>query len=204
MFTNPIPNIKPVNVVITIIALSLFSFSMSNLKTLACGNGWFQTPCNQTTQKAEAVFTEKNQQKLTAIVPNPELQDSVERRNLVNRLQKNNKANKIGYVFLLSDTGSVISNYTIKGKVSSLNSLLTTPDQLVSPNGGQCGMVGASTSLTCYNVASPDLDGSYGKNPDGVFFFTVEGNMIEWSGKYLYSEQPMTLTTPATLSVNVK
>jgi hypothetical protein len=154
------------------------------------------------TQNIEAVLTEKNQERLSKAVPPPALQDSIERRNLVNRLERNNKAEKIGYVFLLSDNGSVITNYTVKGKVSSLNSLLTTPQQLIRYDGRQCN-VGWSSALDCYTVDSPDFDGSYGKNPEGVFFFTSDGNMIEWTGKYLYSEQPMTLSTAPVLTYNL-
>ena len=149
----------------------------------------------QPTQRQEAGLTEDNQKRLTDAVPAPVLQDSIERRNLVERLKRNNKADKIGYVFIISDAGSVITNYTIKGKVSSLNSLLTTPQQIVD-----CGY--GSGSSDCV-VDSPDLDGSYGKNPDGVFFFTTDGNMVEWSGKFLYSEQPMTLSSAPVLTYNI-
>jgi hypothetical protein len=186
----------------TITVFTLVFSNLGTIKSFACGTGWFETPCSETTQKNEALFTEKNQQKLIQAVPNPELQDSIERRNLKERLQRNNKADKIGYVFLLSDTGSVIANYTIKGKVSSLNSLLTTPDQVVKGGGEQCNS-SLSSSASCFIVTSPDLDGSYGKNPEGVFFFTSDGNMIEWTGKYLYSEQPMTLSTAPVLTYKV-
>ena len=151
-----------------------------------------------TTQRQEAKLTEENQKRLVETTPPPVLQDSVERRNLVERLNRNNKAEKIGYVFLLSDNGSVITSYTIKGKVSSLNSLLTTPQQIINPASRDC------SSFTCYVVDSPDFDGSYGANPDGVFFFTTDGNMVEWSGKYLYSEQPMTLSSSPVLTYQVK
>ena len=150
------------------------------------------------TQRQEAKLTEENQKRLVETTPPPVLQDSVERRNLVERLNRNNKAEKIGYVFLLSDNGSVITSYTIKGKVSSLNSLLTTPQQIINPASRDC------SSFTCYVVDSPDFDGSYGANPDGVFFFTTDGNMVEWSGKYLYSEQPMTLSSSPVLTYQVK
>ena len=152
------------------------------------------------TQRQEAKLTEENQKRLVETTPPPVLQDSVERRNLVERLNRNNKAEKIGYVFLLSDNGSVITSYTIKGKVSSLNSLLTTPQQIIHASSRDC----SSPSHTCYVVDSPDFDGSYGANPDGVFFFTADGNMVEWSGKYLYSEQPMTLSSSPVLTYQVK
>jgi hypothetical protein len=157
----------------------------------------FNTPAG--TSRDEARQTEDNQKRLIQKIPAPQLQDSIERRNLVERLQRNNKGDKIGYVYVLSDTGSVIGNYTIRGKVSSLNSLLTTPQQLVDGKQDQC----YNYSNPCYSLDSPDFDGSYGKNPDGIFFFTTDGNMIEWSGKYFYSEQLMTLSSAPTLTYNV-
>jgi hypothetical protein len=180
--------------------LVLLSLTFNFMYTQAGAN---PQPINNTpTQKVEATQTEQNQKRLSTIVPPPELQDSIERRNLVERLKRNNKADKIGYVFLLSDNGSVITNYTIKGKVSSLNSLLTTPQQSLPDS--WCSMT-KSTGSSCQSlvVDSPDFDGSYGKNPDGVFFFTTDGNMIEWTGKYLYSEQPMNLSTAPVLTYNI-
>ncbi len=41
-------------------------------------------------------------------------------------------------------------------------------------------------------LEAPDLDGSFGKNADGVFFFTKAGQYVEWSGAYLYSNQRLT------------
>lgn len=183
------------NIIIKITSVFILSAFIINSQVLSIpvvsGNNKQPEP----TQRQEASLTEENQKRLTNAVPPPVLQDSVERRNLVERLKRNNKADKIGYVFLLSDTGSVITNYTIKGKVSSLNSLLTTPQQQVCFYSTNCsgGVV----------VDSPDLDGSYGKNPDGVFFFTTDGNMVEWSGKFLYSEQPMTLSSAPILTYNI-
>ena len=35
-----------------------------------------------------------------------------------------------------------------------------------------------------------DVDGSYGENDSGIFFFTPDGKYIEWTGTYLYSDIP--------------
>ena len=35
-----------------------------------------------------------------------------------------------------------------------------------------------------------DVDGSYGENDNGIFFFTPDGKYIEWTGIYLYSDIP--------------
>lgn len=139
--------------------------------------------------KVEMEQTEDNQQRLAKAVPPPKLQTSLERKNLVRRLERCNQEDLISYVYLVS-YGKVMAFYTVRGKVSSLNSLLTTPEQIVSmkkPGGGEYSYV---------TIPSPDFDGSYGKNADGVFFFTTEGAYVEWQGEYLWSDQPLKLTTP--------
>ena len=47
---------------------------------------------------------------------------------------------------------------------------------------------------TIYWVA--DIDGSYGENDQGIFFFTPDGKYIEWTGTYLYSDIPFEVDTP--------
>lgn len=41
-----------------------------------------------------------------------------------------------------------------------------------------------------------DVDGSYGENDNGIFFFTPDGKYVEWSGIYLYSDIPFEVDTP--------
>jgi hypothetical protein len=146
--------------------------------------------------KKEMEQTEDNQVRLAAAQPPPAISVSLERKNLIERLKRLNTENRIGYVYLLSNGGSVMAFYTIQGKVSSLNSLLTTPEQVTpvcqrypdGTSGWRCGQ---------FTLPSPDFDGSYGKNPEGIFFFTTSGALVEWSGAYLYSDQPLSMkSTP--------
>lgn len=41
-----------------------------------------------------------------------------------------------------------------------------------------------------------DVDGSYGENDNGIFFFTPDGKYIEWTGEYLYSDLPFEVSNP--------
>ena len=147
----------------------------------------------------EDALTEANQKRLDEVQPAPSLDKSLERANLIRRLKFLNDENRIGYIYILSDTGTVISEYTIKGKPSSLNSFLTNSEQV------RCQDVGYNVSdKGCSTVSSPDLDGSYGDNPEGIFFFTTDNVYVEWSGKYIYSSQSMNINTPVALTRNVK
>lgn len=119
-----------------------------------------------------------------------DIEYSLERYNLIKRAYWVNgmrdKANSLaspiadmplGYVVLLTESGDVIGQFTVDGKVTSLNSYLT-PDSEYYARG----------DLTVDWV--PDVDGSYGENDVGIFFFTTDGKYIEWDSHYLYSDIP--------------
>lgn len=99
----------------------------------------------------------------------------------------------IGYIALLTQNGIVVSTHIVDGKVSSLNSFLTPDSEYYEKNGGSTG--------TYYNRWLPDVDGSYGNNVEGIFFFDETGEYHEWpaSGLYEYSSSPFELTVTNTI-----
>lgn len=153
-----------------------------------------KTKYEDTTSGQEAKLTESNQARLLTASPPPQLSNSLERENLIRRLDLLNDENKIFYIYLVS-YGKVMAEYVAKGKVSSVNSKLTTQEQIVrdpfaySSGDGRQGKV----------VESPDLDGSYGTNGDAIFFFTTDGAYVEWSGEFMVSDFPLKMTTPPEL-----
>lgn len=122
---------------------------------------------------------------------------SLERYNLIRRTYwvngQREKANTLtcaiekplGYIVLFADNGAVVGKFIVDGKVSSLNSFLTpsTIDEYVQ-NGGV-----KTTELA-------DVDGSYGENDAGIFFFTTDGKYVEYTGTYLYSDIPFEIEDP--------
>ena len=52
------------------------------------------------------------------------------------------------------------------------------------------------TSGGVKTIELSDVDGSYGENDNGIFFFTVDGNYVEWTGEYLYSDIPIEIDNP--------
>ena len=93
----------------------------------------------------------------------------------------------LGYIVLFTDNGSVVGRFTVDGKVSSLNSYLTPDSEYYEHSAGSC---------STYNNWLADVDGSYGENDAGIFFFTPEGKYIEWTGTYLYSDIPFEISDP--------
>ena len=120
---------------------------------------------------------------------------SLERYNLIRRAYwvngQREKANMLpcqiekplGYIVLFSGN-TVVGSFVVDGKVSSLNSFLT-PDT-TWPNAAEAKWVA-------------DIDGSYGENDNGIFFFTPDGKYIEWTGTYLYSDIPFEVENPVVM-----
>mgnify|MGYP003976165383 CR=1 FL=1 len=143
----------------------------------------------------EMTLTEKNHQRLRKANPEPKLDSSLERANLIKYLDYWNNPNRASYIYLLSRSGTVLSHYVIKGKVTYCRSKLTTRDQLVEAPFYDDDN-GAGGNLTS-SIESPGLDGTYGPSEDAIFFFTTENPDVPvvWKGDYLVSGVPMSLTT---------
>lgn len=141
------------------------------------------------------INTKENANRLQNNQPTPtDIEYSLERYNLTRRAYwvngQREKANALvcpiekplGYVILLTESGSVVGKFTVDGKVSSLNSFLTPDSDYYSCN--------------ATNKWIADVDGSYGENDNGIFFFTPDCKYVEWSGIYLYSDIPFEVDAP--------
>ena len=139
--------------------------------------------------------------KLSGHQPTPtDIDYSLERYNLIRRTYWVNgmreKANSLvcqvkkplGYIVLFAGN-TVAGRFIVDGKVSSLNSYLTPDSEYY-----EMDYTGARTLYV--NKWLADVDGSYGENDNGIFFFTPNGNYIEWTGEYLYSDIPFEVDNP--------
>ncbi len=145
----------------------------------------------------DTAITESNviNDRLRDSVPVPQLTTSSERKNVARRAELFNNEDKISYIYLVN-YGRVMAFFTVQGKVSSLQSYMTPTEKLSADNGEDCNRMNSSTgNAGCYVVSAPDIDGTYGENVEGIFFFTTEGAYVEWRGEYMMSDQPLTLTT---------
>jgi len=97
----------------------------------------------------------------------------------------------LGYVVLMLEGVGVVGNYVIDGKVSSLNSFLTPDSEYYEQEYWNSG-----SSANGANNWLADVDGSYGENDNGIFFFTTDGKYIEWTGTYIYSDIPYIVDDP--------
>ena len=143
---------------------------------------------------ADEQNTKKVARSLQSNQPTPtDINYSLERYNLIRRAYwvngQREKANALiceiekplGYIALFTDNGAVIGKFIVDGKVSSLNSFLT-PD--------------SEEYASSHSEWLADVDGSYGENDTGIFFFTPDGKYVEWTGTYLYSDIPFEIEDP--------
>ncbi|HEY4032861.1 MAG TPA: hypothetical protein VGL94_02730 [Ktedonobacteraceae bacterium] len=174
-------------------------------KVGACAFWWGCSLGNQITYLNEQAAIEQNQQRLDNIEPLPKMTDSLERKNLIKRAQTFNNPNKISYIYLYS-FGKLIMYDTVKGKVSALNSSLTSSQQFVDSGGKQIGDSNSCIGSTdnCYQLNAPSVDGSYGTNGQGIFYYNENGAYREWNGQYILSDQPFNLTNQPDLVKEVK
>lgn len=157
---------------------------------------------NNATKESNAITNQ-----IATNIPVPQLTTSSERKNVAKRAELFNNEEKISYIYLVS-YGKVMAFYPVQGKVSSLQSYMTPVDKMVLGNGSDCNegdQWGQSDdSGDCYVVSAPDIDGTYGENVEGIFFFTTEGAYVEWKGEYMMSDQPLKLTTQPELIREIK
>ena len=171
-------------------------FTAIVLTVLILAQGCAQTEYSGSSAAIEQKNTEQNQKILLKGQPPVKLKWSLERQNINKRTTLWNSENKIGYIYLVS-FGKVMAFHTIKGKVSSVNSQITNPEQLIDdPNG--------SYDSGSRALPSPAEDGSYGSNGDAIFFFTTEGVYVEWAGEYMLCDQPLKLATPPVMVRSIK
>lgn len=189
-----------ISVTALLIVLAML-FSLCACKAQA--SSWWTTSGSD----ADAMNAQEAADRLQINQPTPtDIDYSLERYNLIRRAYwvngQREKANALpceitkplGYVILLTESGGVVGKFTVDGKVSSLNSFLTPDSEYYEHSGGE---------YRTYNNWLADVDGSYGENDNGIFFFTPDGKYVEWSGIYLYSDIPFEVDAPVVNYVEV-
>jgi hypothetical protein len=183
--------------VVSAILVAVFVL-MAAMSVLAMSGCDFET--STSSQEKEVKNTYSASGKLISSQPTPtDIEYSLERYNLMRRAYWVNGMREkamtlvcpvekpLGYVVLFAGN-AVLGSFVVDGKITSLNSYLT-------PDSEYFELVTGSTS-TYVNRWIADIDGSFGANDNGIFFFTPDGKYIEWNGTYLYSDIPFTVNTP--------
>lgn len=144
-----------------------------------------------TSAKDEQAHTEQNQANLNKVQPPPTITWSLERDNLIKRFRLQNDRSVMFYMYVFIEGISQPIGYYQVNKVSSVNSQLTNPEQIVIAGRNEAGVQNQPVILS-----SPAEDGSYGTNGDAVFGFTPEEIYIEHNLKYIVSTVPLSFKDP--------
>ena len=129
----------------------------------------------------------------------PKLTRSLDFENVKQRLEYLNQANNIGYMYLLTSNGQLIKEVQVLGKITSLNTYITPMEEIRKLENSYSGVYSGVYEV----IQAPDLDGTYGENVNGVFWFTPDGVYREWTGLYLFSAERLSFTTqPLLVEVN--
>ena len=136
------------------------------------------------TANVEQKMTEQNQSKLLSVQPPPRVSWSLERDNLIKRFKLMNDRSVVMYMYLFNYGIAKPIGYYQVNKVSSVNSQLTNPEQMIDDKHG--GFESGSRVLP-----SPAEDGSYGTNGDAIFGFTPDQIYIEHNMQYICSTAPL-------------
>lgn len=147
------------------------------------------------TQSVEEQKVEANQKRLTAETDIPVLTKSLERKNIVKRLEMFEDENKVSYIYLIS-FGKVMAFYTIKGKVTSGTKRLTTNQKIQQNNDYQAGNYSV--------VEQASLDGTYGGSDPYIFFWTTDNTYIQWNSEYMLCDKPLKMATQPELIREIK
>lgn len=171
--------------------------------------GCTSTPISTTGSQTDKANTMEIANELQTNQPTPtDIDYSLERYNLIRRTYwvngQREKANALpceiekplGYIVLFGESGVVVGSFVVDGKVSSLNSFLTPDSEYYEKYTGGYEEGTGSINDRYSNKWLADVDGSYGENDNGIFFFTPDGKYIEWTGTYLYSDIPFEVSDP--------
>jgi len=103
-----------------------------------------------------------------------------EAENILRRRKMFAKEGSIGFITLLNQAGQPIAYYTVDDKPTSSGKRLTKPFDCVY------------ASCESHRPAPSD-EGTWGSSSPYIYFWTTSGQYIQWSGDYLYSDQPYRL-----------
>ncbi len=143
--------------------------------------------CDPSSMTKQQTAKEVSLQALFDKVPTPTVETAQERKLVAKRVERFDVENKLGYVYIFIAGSHVpVGYYAVIGKVASLNSFLV-PQQRVSYGGSHV-------------LDDADLDGTYGHNHEGVFFFTDNDVYVEIPVDgpvgYFYTDQPLPIKAP--------
>jgi hypothetical protein len=138
--------------------------------------GCFIAACEPKSESAKLTQAQKAKEAANSI----NFSENAEIDNIKRRLELTSNPGAIGFVLLMNEAGQPIMYTSVKGKITSGSKRLTEPDRSGSWGAGSNNVV----------RAAPSDEGTYGSSDAYVYFWTTEGQYIQWNGRFLYSDKP--------------
>lgn len=151
----------------------MIALALACLSLAACVD---PTPPTNPNKNAQAV-------KAAAAAESIQFSENAEIENIKRRLELTSNPGQIGFVLLMNEMGQPVLYTSVKGKVTSGSKRLTSPDAFKHVDCGE--------TLCDSIVQAPSDEGTYGSSDPYSYFWTVDGQYIQWNGKYLYSDKPI-------------
>jgi hypothetical protein len=118
--------------------------------------------------------------------------------NIKRRLELTSDPGRIGFIVLLNESGQPVMYTSVRGKITSSGKRLTNPTRINRYEGNN-GSVSVAVG------PAPSDEGTWGSSDPYIYFWTIGGQYIQWSGEYLYSDQPIRLSVqPLVIEVGEK
>lgn len=157
--------------------------------------------CNGEPDKTKEKLAAQNKAKLEQSskvmesVGIPNFNYSVERENIAKRLKVTNDPNLLQWIYPMS-AGRVIGRFPVRGKVTSGEKRLTSPEMTVRIDGGEF----PADAFT----EAPDEMGTYGSSGQYIFWFDPAGQYHQHKGDYFLTTEPYKLdVNSGTVSVEI-
>lgn len=153
--------------------IKLFLPIIAALSLTACGPENTATPTSN---------KQSQSQKAAEAAGSISYTENAEIDNIKRRLELTSNPGQIGFILLLNEMGQPIMYSGVKGKITSSSKRLTSPIQYYDVDKGEW----SGTELN----QSPSDEGTWGSSDPYVYFWTTDGQYVQWNGKYLYSDKP--------------
>lgn len=154
-----------------------------NRIVIACLGATLVSGCVEE-QRGPASNRQQQADKAAAAAQSVRFTENAEIDNIKKRLELTADPGKLGFILLMNQAGQPILYEGVKGKVTSGGKRLTEPDRMFTAGNGNGG-----TNMAVRG--SPSDEGTWGSGAHYIFYWNTDGVYRQWSGDYLYSDQPI-------------
>lgn len=145
---------------------------------IACLFGMQGCKLDQRTQTVKATQSDKAKRAADSI----RFTENAEIDNIKKRLELTSNPGLLGFVLLMNEAGQPIMYTGVKGKITSGGKRLTRGQILEKGDRGN--------NYGHFVMKSPSDEGTWGSSNPYIYFWTTQGQYMQWNGKYLYSDKP--------------